>query len=59
MSTPVFPEHMRQNVRRALLLVSFLLFPVTFYYLSPYLIIMGAGERTASGSLVRFLRRDD
>jgi polyferredoxin len=41
-------------VRRALLLVSFLLFPVTFYYLSPYLIIMGAGERTASGSMVVF-----
>jgi len=31
-----------------------LLFPVTFYYLSPYLIIMGAGERTASGSMVVF-----
>ena len=27
---------------------------MTFYYLSPYLIIMGAGERTASGSMVVF-----
>ncbi len=54
MSTPVSPVHKRQNVRRALLLVSFLLFPITFYYLSPYLIIMGAGERTASGSMVVF-----
>ena len=31
---------------------------MTFYYLSPYLIIMGAGERTASGSMV-VIRRDD
>lgn len=54
MSIPVSRMHRRQNVRRALLLVSFLLFPVTFYYLSPYLIIMGAGERTASGSMVVF-----
>jgi polyferredoxin len=54
MSTPVSPAHIRQNVRRALLLGSFLLLPVTFYYLSPYLIIMGTGERTASGSMVLF-----
>jgi polyferredoxin len=54
MSIPISCVHRRQNVRRALLLVSFLLFPVTFYYLSPYLIIMGAGERTASGSMVVF-----
>ncbi|MCX6084608.1 MAG: 4Fe-4S binding protein [Caldiserica bacterium] len=54
MSPDASTAHMRQNVRRALLLVSFLLFPVTFYYLSPYLIIMGAGERTASGSMVVF-----
>jgi ferredoxin-type protein NapH len=54
MSAHASTEQMRQNVRRALLLVSFLLFPVTFYYLSPYLIIMGAGERTASGSMVVF-----
>lgn len=54
MSIPVSCMHRRQNVRRALLLVSFLLFPVTFYYLSPYLIIMDAGERTASGSMIVF-----
>jgi len=44
----------RQNVRKLFLLISFVLFPITFYYLSPYLIIMGAGERTASGSMVIF-----
>ena len=54
MSIPVSSVHRRQNVRRALLLVSFLLFPVTFYYLSPYLIIMGAGECTVSGSMIVF-----
>jgi len=54
MSPHASTAHRRQNVRRALLIVSFLLFPVTFYYLSPYLIIMGAGERTASGSMVVF-----
>jgi hypothetical protein len=54
MSTPVSHVHRRQNVRKTLLLGSFLLFPVTFCYLSPYLIIMGAGERTASGSMVAF-----
>ena len=54
MSTPVSPAHIRQNVCRALLLGSFLLLPVTFYYLSPYLIIMRTGERTASGSMVVF-----
>ena len=54
MSTPVSHVHRRQNVRRALLIGSFLLFPVTFYYLSPYLIIMGASEHTASGSMVVF-----
>jgi hypothetical protein len=39
-STPISRVHKHQNVRRAILLVSFLLFPVTFYYLSPYPIIM-------------------
>jgi hypothetical protein len=38
----------RQNVRKALLVISFLFFPVTFYCLSLCLIIMGVGERTAS-----------
>ncbi|MHB8105884.1 MAG: 4Fe-4S binding protein [Candidatus Cryosericum sp.] len=54
MTTSVAHKHVRQNVRKALLLVSFVLFPITFYYLSPELIIMGASERTASGSMVVF-----
>ena len=44
----------RQKVRRGLLIVSFLLFPVTIYYLSPYLIIMGASEGIITGSFVVF-----
>jgi ferredoxin-type protein NapH len=54
MKTSLSTGHRRQSVRKALLISSFLLFPVTFYYLSPYLIIMGAGERTASGSAIVF-----
>lgn len=45
---------MRQQIRRGLLFFSFLLFPITIFYLSPYLIIMGAGEGIVSGSLLVF-----
>ncbi len=44
----------RQIIRRALVLISFLLFPITIYYFSPYLIIMGASEGIASGSFIMF-----
>ena len=44
----------RQNIRKMLLILSFLLFPVTIYYLSPYLIIQGASEGIATGSFVVF-----
>jgi len=44
----------RQNVRRALILISFLLMPVTLYYMSPALIIMGAAEGIIAGSFVVF-----
>ncbi|NLG83895.1 MAG: hypothetical protein GX493_04645 [Firmicutes bacterium] len=36
----------RQRIRRFLVIVSFLLFPATFYYLSPYL------GRVIKGSLI-------
>lgn len=45
---------MRQKVRRALLLVSLILFPITIYYFSPYLIIMGASEHVINGSFIVF-----
>ncbi len=46
---------MRQKIRRFLVIFSFLVFPVTFYLLSPYLVIMGASERILSGSGFVFL----
>jgi len=44
----------RQKVRKALIIVSFLLFPVTFFYLSPFLIIQGASEGILVGSFIVF-----
>lgn len=44
----------RQAVRRALLLLSFIAFPVTMNYLSPYLIVDGAFNGIVSGSALVF-----
>ena len=44
----------RQRYRRALLLVSLLLFPATLYYFSPMLILQGASEGIINGSLLVF-----
>ncbi|MHC4626016.1 MAG: 4Fe-4S binding protein [Planctomycetota bacterium] len=44
----------RQRIRRALILVSFVLFPATIFYFSPELIIIGAGEGLIVGSFVVF-----
>ena len=44
----------RQNVRTSLLLISVLLFPITLYYFSPYLIIMGLSEGVINGSFLVF-----
>lgn len=44
----------RQRIRRLLVILSFLLFPVSFYYLSPYLIIHGAWEGVVNGSFILF-----
>ncbi|RJP26840.1 MAG: 4Fe-4S binding protein [Actinobacteria bacterium] len=44
----------RQRVRKALIIASFVLFPVTFYYLSPILIIQGASEGIIVGSFIAF-----
>lgn len=45
----------RQNMRKLLLILSLLLFPVTIWYMSPYLIIRGAMEGIVSGSFVVFV----
>lgn len=44
----------RQTVRKALLLLSFLLFPVTLFYFSPYLILLGGFAGIATGSCLVF-----
>jgi polyferredoxin len=45
---------LRQRIRKTLLIVALLLFPAVYYYLSPYLIIMGAQEGVVNGSLIMF-----
>ena len=44
----------RQRLRKALILISFLFFPVTLYYFSPVLIIQGAAEGIVVGSFLVF-----
>ncbi|MBM3499718.1 MAG: 4Fe-4S binding protein [Armatimonadetes bacterium] len=44
----------RQAVRKGLILVSFLLMPITLYYMSPALIIMGAAQGVVVGSAIVF-----
>ena len=45
----------RQKIRKSLMWASFLMFPVTFYYLSPYLIIDGAAKGIITGSFILFV----
>ncbi|MDA8228393.1 MAG: 4Fe-4S binding protein [Desulfitobacterium hafniense] len=44
----------RQRIRKALILISFLFFPVSLYYFSPALIIEGAAKGIAVGSFIVF-----
>ena len=44
----------RQRIRKALLLASFALFPVTIFYFSPYLIVYGAFQGIIAGSAITF-----
>ena len=43
-----------QKTRKFLLTVAMLLFPITIYYFSPYLIIMAAWEHVINGSFIVF-----
>jgi ferredoxin-type protein NapH len=45
----------RQNLRKWILILSFVLLPVTLVYISPIIIVMGAAEGIASGSMILFL----
>ena len=48
-------KHQRQSIRKTLLIISFLLFPLTFYYFSPYLIIQAIAEGIMAGSFIIFI----
>lgn len=45
---------MRQRIRKALVVIAFLTFPVTMNFLSPYVIIDGAMNGIVNGSLIMF-----
>lgn len=45
----------RQQIRKLLLLISLLLFPVTMWYFSPAVIIMGMSQHVLNGSFFVFL----
>jgi ferredoxin-type protein NapH len=44
----------RQRIRKALLFLSLLLFPVTLYWFSPALVLQGASQGIVNGSLIVF-----
>jgi len=44
----------RQKIRKAIIFVFFLLFPIVLYYLSPALIIEGASKGIITGSFIVF-----
>jgi len=44
----------RQKIRNATLLISFLLFPITIFYFSPFLILVGASMGLITGSFITF-----
>jgi len=42
----------RQNIRKGILIISLLLFPITMFYISPYIIVVGAVAGIATGSFI-------
>ncbi len=44
----------RQNLRKTIQILSLLFFPLTIYYFSPYLVVMGAFHGVVAGSMVTF-----
>lgn len=45
----------RQTIRRVLLVATFLLIPVTIFYISPIVVMMGAGEGIVTGSFLLYI----
>jgi ferredoxin-type protein NapH len=48
-------ESSRQKIRKWILILSFILLPVTLVYISPIIILMGAAEGIATGSMLLFI----
>jgi polyferredoxin len=48
------PRTARQQTRKTVLLISFLLFPLIMNYMSPYVVIDGASQGIVNGSLIVF-----
>ncbi|WP_455278313.1 4Fe-4S binding protein, partial [[Eubacterium] cellulosolvens] len=46
---------LRQKIRKSFLVLTVLLFPIVYYYLSPYLIIAGGSEGIIVGSFISFV----
>jgi ferredoxin-type protein NapH len=44
----------RQNIRKFLLLISFILYPITFFIMSPDLLMFGASERIMASDIMFF-----
>jgi len=49
------PVASRQTIRKWLLVISFVLLPVTLMYISPIVIMMGAAQGIATGSMLLFI----
>ena len=45
----------RQHIRSGMILISFFMFPIVFFYLSPVLVLQASSEGTINGSLIVFL----
>lgn len=52
--TAIFRQNARQQTRKAIIFVAFLLFPIVLNYFSPYIIVDGAAQGIINGSLVAF-----
>lgn len=45
----------RQNIRKWILILSFILIPITIFYISPIVVMMGSAEGVATGSLLLYI----
>jgi ferredoxin-type protein NapH len=55
MTEPEKSASSRQNIRKWLLVISFVVLPVTLMYISPIVIVMGAAQGIATGSMLLFI----